>query len=231
MSEQTTFSIPRVDWFRVLDDVLPFTGDDDTQPMLTGVNLTLAGKKLTAAGTDRFSLGVREYVIDDSEAEITGEDFTILVSRRDVAAMKRFHVPHQRGLPQKTLNVTVKGRELGKEGKKTALGRPTVESGGFIQIESGGKFDATVTSVHKGLEWEFVKYDNLIPDPAKATGTPCMAWSPEFMARFAKVHNPNRHARVTFYGERKPVRVDIGDQFIGLLMPQDRERYASGAGR
>jgi DNA polymerase-3 subunit beta len=57
-------------------------GRDDTLPMLTGIRLEIAGKKLTMAATDRFRLAVRELAWEPSDEEI---NTAVLVPARTLA--------------------------------------------------------------------------------------------------------------------------------------------------
>lgn len=218
MTESPTimFRILRSDWFGLLGDVLPFAGDDATLPMLTVVQVTIAGKRITARATDRFSFGRAWHELD----EIDGPDCTVLIPAQDAIAAAKLHPAHRRGLPAKELEISIHpGPDLGDSWYSLS---PSDEAGTLV-ITSGGTFDAKVTSEHRLFTGKWISTDDLIPETFTDTGE--IRWNPDLMDRFRKVRRSPRDAiQVRFSGPHRPIRVDIGPQFTGLLMPALGER-------
>jgi len=95
-----------------------------------------------------------------------------------------------------------------------------------ITVKSGGGYDALVTSSHRGLDVAFPNIDKYLADGVPATTEGGMTVKPEYLARFAKVSQRDRYRaamRVLFCGKGKPIRVEIGGQFIGLVSPMRDE--------
>lgn len=213
-----TFTIDRAAWQSLLSDVLPFTGDDLTLPLLTAIQVEFAGKRITMRATDRFALG---KVWWEHDTEIGAAK--VMLPASDARAMAKLHPAHARGLPQKELTITVNpGPALGQHWYT----QPKDIEAGTITITSGGVFDPKVTSEHRVFNGDFVDCDKLIPE--EFTGTPQIGWNPDFMDKFRRVSR-DRHkpVRVRFAGAYRPIRVDIGDRFTGILMPAMLPKEAS----
>jgi hypothetical protein len=120
--------------------------------------------------------------------------------------------------------VTISIRSVELPGAKAQVERsgafvetnPSVDTG-TITFASGGTFDAKVTSEHRLYSGEFVPVDKLIPETFTDVGE--IYWLPEYMGKFSHVRRHRREFQVRFAGPAKPIRIDIGPQFTGLIMP------------
>jgi len=77
---------------RWLSDVLPFAGTDDTLPMLRCIKVESDGKRLLAATTDRFTMGVSKLGIPQADSPGGGivdplDDVEFLLGHSDVATL------------------------------------------------------------------------------------------------------------------------------------------------
>lgn len=208
------FTITRHDFFGLLNDVLPFVGGDETLPMLTAVQIEIAGKRITVRATDRFTFGRAWFELEEEIGEAT-----VMVAAADIRAAAKYHPALKRGLPQKELTITVDpGPELGTNWYTMNASLKT----GSLTITSGGVFDAKVTSEHRAFNGEFVSVDKLVP--TEFTGVPEIAWNPDLMHKFNQVRRNRRMPiQVRFSGENRPIRIDIGPQFTGCIMPATLE--------
>jgi len=72
-----------------IGQVTPAASKDDTLPLLTAVNLELAGETLTLAATDRYRMAVRDLGWEPAWAPGDGEAAAILVPARTLADAAR----------------------------------------------------------------------------------------------------------------------------------------------
>jgi DNA polymerase III sliding clamp (beta) subunit (PCNA family) len=208
---KVSFRIRRDDFVLALTEGALCAGSDWTLPMLTGVHVVIDPKGLiTAESTDRFTLCRRTFHLDVNDTENAfafdgAAAVGLVLPKSDLTRIAQMHTASPRGQAPRTLNVTVAGR--------------TEDSIGSITIESGGGYDAHVLSTHKGIDVEYINAQGIL-DSAVPTAQAGAMVNPEYLPRFAKVkHSRTRGAQIKFCGPGKPVRIEIGDQFVGLIMP------------
>lgn len=204
--------VKAVDLHRWLSDVQPFRGYDDTLPMLTGTHIEWDGKRLLAATTDRFTLGVSRLDVPDNGglAEGSGlEDADFMLAPNDVASLLRIAKTAKRDVEWRHVTISRVGEIPAGCTVPTFTYRFAFFSGESLTI--------------KPFDVEFPKFKQLLP-----TGEPVAralsAFTVDYLARFAKIADRNRRIQLYSFddsteGGAKPTVVVIGDNFVGLIMP------------
>lgn len=82
-ADPTELSVDAAALRRAIGNVLPFTGDDDTLPVLTSVLLEADNQVLTATATDRYAVGRNTVTCGHGSLPAT------LLRRRDAKALRR----------------------------------------------------------------------------------------------------------------------------------------------
>ena len=184
-------TLKAVDLAEALRVAALFAGTDATIPMLGAVRLECNGVKLTALATDRYTAAL---YTTEAEGDVL---FTANIPTANV----------------RIILTTLKGAAAHTPVELTRDGdRLTVRT-----------FDGQVTVTLNNDD--FPKLRHLIPDAHDGDGTGnvgLIGFNPAYLARLAKVATgKGRHepARLTFTTPLKPVRVDIGENFVGLIMP------------
>ncbi|HEX2616645.1 MAG TPA: hypothetical protein VHL57_03830 [Flavobacteriales bacterium] len=189
---------------RVLTEAAVFASTDDTLPMINCVQLTSTGTHLVAAATDRFALGV-------SATPCEGEKWSVLIPLEFVKLIGTTLLPNRRKIVRHCgLGVTPKLRKLfvkvvepfkrGDEVWETTLEVPVRPSEGSNFPDWRKLLPTTVDNEHREV-------------------ASVMGYNPELLARFAKVGGKYDRAKWFFRGPAKPVSVQVGENFVGLLMP------------
>lgn len=80
---------------------------------------------------------------------------------------------------------------------------------------SSGETLTLPSEVERGAHTKWLKLLESAPDcePSKA-----MDLNPQLVAKFARLSQASR-MRMHFFGHAKPIRVSVGDSFVGLVMP------------
>ena len=199
---------------RALTNVYAFTGSDFTLPMLMHAQLRVTDGRVVIAATDRFAL-IRQDIAGNVLAESDG---TWLIHRDDAKRLAATIKPIKRGMVTVSVDVPEHRADL------------TVP-GGTVTVEwSGGSWSGTLGQL------DYVKYDSLIPNRDDAKPINQIVLGSLNIAKLVKVRTDGRSAAnfmadVSFYGEDKPVRVDIvtgtdsrwdDSRAVVLLMPARR---------
>lgn len=209
--ENTIAVVKANDLYRLLSDVQPFRGTDDTLPMLTGTHIESDGKRLLAATTDRFTLGISKLEFSAENCGIGGAlgDVDFMLSVDSVAILLRTAKTAKRDIDWRLVTISKVGEVAAGTTVPTFTYRFAFFSGETINV--------------KPFDVEFPKFKQLIPK-GPAIPRASTAFTPAYLARFAKVENDwGQIVLFTFDsgedGSRKPTLVRIGDNFIGMIMP------------
>jgi hypothetical protein len=204
---------------RLLSDVLPFAGTDDTLPMLRCVRIESDGKRLLAATTDRFTMGVskvdfeatdNEHRNADGKFEYRNLECEFLLGPTDVSTLIKIAKTVKRDIDWRLVTISKVGEIPPGCTVPTFTYRFAFFSGEQVTVKP---FDA-----------EFPKFKQLIPSGG-AVARAATGFTMPYLAKFAKVANDHGGlVRVFSHDDtphgKKPISVLIGDSFVGLIMPQ-----------
>lgn len=166
-------------------------------PALEAVRLEAGGGQLVAAATDRYMLGV-------SRVEYSGAAFTAMIEASDAKALAA----------------------LAKTGKRAESSREVI-----VDVVDGGavvtfRFSTGEELTVRGLDYEFPNWRKLLPATAERMGGIVgMGYRPSQLVKFTKVRAGEPDATLvvlpslTRDGAPGPTVVQVGEGFIGLLMP------------
>lgn len=186
---------------RIVAAVLPHTAADGYVPVITCVRVEITDGRFLAVATDRYTLGVAwsDLTAWDEEAA-TDQSGAACIFASDWRRLFAFLRPHRKEvatwvLTDESLNVTVKGESL------------------------------SVRTVDVNfVTWRRL-IGNLTEKSATGSGTPVMRFKPVLVGHFlqtAKALGEDTSTMVWNFGSEHtdaPL-IRIGDNFIGLLMPQ-----------
>jgi DNA polymerase-3 subunit beta len=157
-----------------ISQVVPAASRDDTLPILTGVNIELAGGTMTLAATDRYRLAMRELGWDPAELDLAA---TILTPAKTLADAARM-------MSQGTLvQVLLRHQAGGDEHAADAM----------IGFESGGRRLTT-----RLIAGEFIKYKSRFPAEFGCCGDMPAAPLTEAVKRVALVAERGTSVRLSF---------------------------------
>jgi hypothetical protein len=202
---------------RLLSDVLPFAGTDDTLPMLRCVHIESDGKRLLAATTDRFTMGVSKVDIPEGGDHGVLQDVQFLLGPTDVSTLIKIAKTVKRDIYSRFVTISKIGEIPPGCTVPTFTYRFAFFSGESITVKP---FDA-----------EFPKFKQLIPS-GEPIARAMSAFTASYLAKFDKVANDSGRIQIysfddNEYGGAKPTVVLIGNNFIGMIMPV---RCPEGAG-
>lgn len=190
---ETGVTVASCDLRRVLRDALPFTGDD---PPLDTVCLEAVAGTFSATATDRYTLG-------HSRAACTGEfGQRAVITRHTARAIKRMlpcgPTPHAAG---QKVTLTLDGNAL------------------RLRTETGDSRSATTLLVPLSLT-TFPDYPAILTKSTDDTPGRPLGLTPHFLARFAKIGARYGSPLCVFtHDPTSPVFVEVGDTFVGVIMP------------
>ncbi len=193
----TTFTATPQQVERVIAAVFPHAADDRHIPMLTCINLELDGDRFVAVATDRYTLGVCWASLTDwaTDAE-PSEPISVRIFAADLRRLFAFLRVHRK-IPA---NWELTGGLTVTTGSESLTVR-TVD----VEFPRWRKILGDLSAKHADK-----------PIPAMRFGTPMV----EAFAQSAKVLNePGMTWHLGGEHTDAPV-IQIGDSFIGLLMPQ-----------
>lgn len=186
-----------------LSDVLLFAAAPSVRlPFLEAVRLEFGAGRLVAAATDRFVLGV-------SRVDYTGDAFTMTLAGADAKALVKL---------AKTVKRDERSRMVVIEAPEAASAVPVVTF----------RFSTGESMTVRGLDAEFPKWRHLVPaDDARMGGIVGMGYNPSLVSKFTKVRPDEAGAGArmlvfptrTTSGAPGPTAIQIGEDFMGLLMP------------
>ncbi|WP_198344338.1 beta clamp domain-containing protein [Mycobacterium dioxanotrophicus] len=175
---------------RILKEASLFASSATTIPIINAVHLEASGQELVAVGTDRFVLGASKTELD----EATG-GFAAALTLQQVKTIIQLAGACKQAFSKVALDADGKTiRVAFSSGETITLPASEIESG-----------------VHRG--WLTLLKSSPDSEPSKA-----MVLNPQFLAKFARVSGASR-MRVHFFGHTRPIRVVIGDSFVGMVMP------------
>lgn len=185
-----TIKLQTNEFIRVVKEAAIFARSAPDIPMINAVHLEARGADLIAVATDRFVLGVSRTELDEP-----GEFLAALTSR------------------QVRLIAQVAG--AGRQCFST-VAIDADEKQVRVAFSSGETLTLPA-EVERGAHRSWFKLLESMPDgdPSKA-----MDVDPRLLAKFAQLQG-KRSARMRMYfsGHQKPIRVTVGDSFVGMVMP------------
>lgn len=193
------------DLHRILSDVRPFASKDRTVPAICAIRIESVGDNITAAATDRFTLGI-------SRADYSGEQVAFTVSTSNADNLIRITKTRRQDATWRTVEIQPIGKI--KEGYPYHLK--------FI-FSTGEELTVAAETT------DFPKFRQLLPDESideKAQGNVATQYNAANLAKFAKVAGSETMNVITRGRDceiGKPSIVTIGDDFIGLIMPTRKE--------
>lgn len=202
-----TFTLTTFDAHNALKASLVCAGKDDTLPMLTCIEMTHEGSDIILTSTDRFRLGMLRVTAKSGEGFPDFEFGQTILDGADVKRAAAILKPSKAA--ERNVEVT------------------------FTLDESGLRYQTNdgVGGVIRVTDHEFPKVRQLItaPTPEDEVTDPSFTVNLDYLASFAKVRFSKRDDISIYPGSSpaRPVRIAVGDHFIGLVMPVRSEvRYA-----
>lgn len=175
---------------RVLKEAALFAHSSPDIPVINAVHVEARGGELVAVATDRFTLGASKTELDEP-----GE-FLAVLSLRQV----------------KTIT------QLAGSGKQCFSTVAIDADDKQVRVAfSSGETLTLPAEVERGAHTAWLKLLESAPDcdPSKA-----MDINPQLVAKFARLQGSRAsRMRMHFFGHAKPIRVSVGDSFVGLVMP------------
>lgn len=175
---------------RVLKEASLFAHSDNMIPIINAVHMEARGTELVAVATDRFTLGASKTELDEP-----GE-FLAALSLRQV----------------KTIT------QLAGAGKQCFSTVAVDADDKTVRVSfSSGETLTLPTEIERGAHRAWLKLLDTEPDngPSKA-----MDINPQLIAKFARLQGSRAsRMRMHFFGHAKPIRITVGDDFVGLVMP------------
>jgi len=100
--------------------------------------------------------------------------------------------------------------------RRFALPVTITVTGGLVSVAAGG--DSLTLSAWEG---SFPPYEHLFPtnDPV---AIPAIQFNPLFFSDYGKIAGKGNPVGVRFYGENKPIVIELGENWRALLMPMRR---------
>lgn len=189
----TIFTIDRNTFVEVLSDAAVAAGKDNDLPMLFAVHLTVSEDGLiTASATNRFIFARRRYQLLDN---YKGEPIDLLLPADMVTNVARaFPKPKTRERPAE-LRIEAAGDSL------------------TVSTDSATATYRTIGEQAVDID-QFI--DKWVSGPIEKILLNC-----DYLAPFGKVTRPNRASamRLKFSAPNKIVLVEIGEDFVGGIMP------------
>jgi len=192
---------------RWLSDVEPFKGHDDTLPMLTAVHIESDGHRLLAVTTDRFTIGVAKL---DYETD---------------------HVPNSKVCTESEHNNVAFNLAPNDVATLIKVSKTVKKDQGWRCVTIIQNYDDTIEFrffsgeqiTVKPFDVQFPQWRQLIPSSGSQIERAATQYAAPYMARFAKVA-ADAAMRVTTFDNKvgrgqRPTVVQIGDDFIGMIMP------------
>jgi DNA polymerase III beta subunit, central domain len=195
--------------FRLLSDVQPFRGNDDTLPMLTCTHVEWDGKQLLAATTDRFTLGVSK--LDAAETGVVDglEDVSFMLWPNDVSTLLKVAKTVNRDADWRLVTIS----KVGEIPAGCTVPTYTIKFAFFTGEQI----------IIKPADVEFPKFKQLIPS-GEPVARAMSGLNASYLAKFAKIASHDGRMRMYSFddsseGGAKPNVVLIGDDFVGMIMP------------
>jgi len=198
-----TKPVPRVTWTatplqveRVIAAVLPHASGDTTLPTLNSIRIELDGHRFLAMATDRYSLGVcRADLKTWDEKAKRAKPVTAQLPPSDLKRLFTFLRP-----------------------TRTVPADWTLTADALTVVADGNSLTIHAAEGENYPKWRSL-FDSVVKTDA-APGTD-MAFTPRVVDHFHKSAKALGHVsmRWRFTTPLKPVIVEIGEDFVGMLMP------------
>jgi len=185
-----TITLQTNELVRILKEAALFAHSDNTIPVINAVHLEVRGSELVAVATDRFVLGASKTELDEPR------QFLAALTLRQVKTITQLAGAGKQCFS--TVAVDADDKQV-----KVAF--------------SSGEILTLPTEVERGAHHGWLKLVEAQPDcePSKA-----MDINPQLIAKFARLQGSRAsRMRMHFFGHAKPIRVSVGDSFVGLVMP------------
>lgn len=196
---ETTHTVGAQELGRVFHNAAIFASKDQVRPILCGVEVSVNGK-VEATATDSYRLGHDECPVLSGTGEAT-----MVLEAKELAAIAKELL---KAYPQTEATVTT---------------RPAIVDGGSEGVEVTIAVGNRIWII-KSTFGEFPRWRMLIPAADSTGEVSTIGLSAELLASFAKVkgdtgRNPKNTMRLRFQSPLKPVVVNIGATFYGVIMP------------
>lgn len=186
-----TITLQTNEFVRILKEAALFAAATPNIPVINAVHLEARGKDLVAVATDRFVLGA-------SKTELDEPDETFMAS-----------------LPLRQVRSIVQIAGAGRQCFSTVAVDADDKQ---VRIAfSSGETLTLSTEVERGQHRSWLRILEATPgdEPSKA-----MEVNPQYLAKFAQVLGKRAaRMRMHFFGHHRPIRVTVGDCFVGMIMP------------
>jgi DNA polymerase III sliding clamp (beta) subunit (PCNA family) len=191
LETRTDVTVNASELLNILTKVSAFASTDRTIPMLNAVRLEASDGVLIAMATDRYVAAIMTLPYEGNGS------FVFHASLADV----------------KTLLAIVKRTD------RYATSPVALSvSDGYPATLHVKTYDGT--STFRDETADFPKLRAIVPDARKDSPIDAIAVDPKLLARFSKVATKdNQPLRLHFTGSLKPIRLEIGTDFVGLIMP------------
>jgi len=147
---------------------------------------------LKVSGGKVYAVATDKYRLIKGEIAGEGELDTVLIRLTDV----------------KRIITLVKGDK-----RRFALPVTINASGGLVSVAVGG--DSLTLNAWDGT---FPPYEHLFPT-GETVPLPAINFNPALFADYAKIAGKGAAVRVQFYGDTKPIGIELGEGWRALLMP------------
>lgn len=175
---------------RILKEAALFAHSSPDIPVVNAVHVEARGGQLVAVATDRFVLGASKTELDEPG------QFLAALSLRQVKTITQLA-----GAGKQCFSTVV----IDADDKQVKV------------AFSSGETLTLPAEVERGAHTAWLKLLDSVPDcePSKA-----MDVNPQLVAKFARLQGARAsRMRMHFFGHAKPIRVSVGDSFVGLVMP------------
>jgi DNA polymerase-3 subunit beta len=195
---QTAGTVDGGDLAEAIGQVAPAASRDDTLPLLTGVNLEVAGDTMTLAATDRYRLAVRDLPWSPARPDVSGGYLVPARTLLDAARTMAPGVPVTIRLRSDRDRDAERAREYGDtRAGDPGAGRPAPAQAAdaMIGFESGGRRLTT-----RLIAGEYIKYRSRFPDEFACRADLPAAPFIEAVRRVSLVAERGSAVRITFGG-------------------------------
>lgn len=196
----SSLTIPAANLVRVLHDALPFAGTDTDLPQISAVYIEAAGGVFTVTATNRYVLGHARTTCDG------GLPAPLLISADDARLIAQLFRPNRRSVTGPTV---------------TIITDEHVARFAYADSDSLGLLPELGVAVRL-RHIAFPKYQHLLTRRSKADwdGSTAIGFNPRLLNLFGKVTDANQHhLRMFLNGPTRATVVEIGEDFIGIVMP------------
>lgn len=202
---ETSHKVGAQELGRVFHNAAIFASKEAHRPILCGVEVSVNGK-IEATATDSYRLGHDECPVLSGTGEAT-----MVLEAKELAAIAK-ELLKAGAYAEATLNTTDDPANM------TYTRAPSAE-GTEVTLKLAGK-----TWVLSSIDGTFPRWRMLIPAEDATGEVSTIGLSAELLASFAKVkgdtgRNPKNTMRLRFQSALKPVVVNIGATFYGVIMP------------